>query len=88
MGVALGLSWPVGLTYALTWLAVLGVTRISSLAGMTAAVAAPLAALASGQGQFAPSLAGMAVLVLFLHRANIARLSAGTEPTVGGGKAP
>jgi glycerol-3-phosphate acyltransferase PlsY len=33
-------------------------------------------------------LAALAVLVLFLHRANIARLRAGTEPRVGGNKAP
>jgi glycerol-3-phosphate acyltransferase PlsY len=85
MGVSLGLAWPIGLAYAVTWIAVLAVTRISSLAGITAAVAAPLAALTTGHGQFAPVLAGLAALVLFLHRANLARLRAGTEPTVGGG---
>ena len=86
MGVSLGLAWPVGLAYAITWIGMLAVTRISSLAGMTAAVAAPLAALATGHGRFAPVLAGLALLVLVLHRANIARLRAGTEPRIGGGK--
>jgi len=62
------------------------VTRISSLAGMSAAVAAPVAAMATGHAEFAPVLALLAVVVLWLHRANIARLRAGTEPTVGGGK--
>lgn len=85
MGVSLGLAWPVGAAYAATWIGMLAVTRISSLAGMTAAVVAPLAALATGHADLAPVLAVLAVLVLFLHRANIARLRAGTEPRIGGG---
>ena len=84
MGVASGLAAPIGLTYAAVWLGVLGLSRISSLGGMCAAVAAPLAALAFGYGEYAPVLGTLAVLVLFLHRANIARLRAGTEPKVGG----
>lgn len=83
MGVSLGLAWPIGLAYAVTWLGVLAVTRISSLGGMSAAVVAPLAALATGHAGLAPVLAVLAVLVLWLHRANIARLRAGTEPRVG-----
>ena len=87
MGVCLGLAWPIGVAYALTWLGLLAVTRISSLSGMTAAVVAPIAALATGYARHAPVLAALAVLVLFLHRANIARLRTGTEPRIGGDKA-
>jgi glycerol-3-phosphate acyltransferase PlsY len=83
MGVALGLAWPIGLAYAVTWLGMLAITRVSSLSGMSAAVVAPLAALAIGRAELAPVLAALAVLVLWLHRANIARLRAGTEPKVG-----
>lgn len=83
MGVTLGLAWPIGAIYAGVWLVMLGVTRISSLAGMTAAVAAPVAALMLGKPELAPMLAAIAVLVLILHRANIGRLFAGTEPRVG-----
>jgi glycerol-3-phosphate acyltransferase PlsY len=86
MGVSLGLAWPIGLAYAAAWLGLLAITRISSLAGMTAAVVAPIAALATGHERFVPVLGGLAVLVLYLHRANIARLMAGTEPKVGGGR--
>jgi len=86
MGVSLGLAWPAGLAFAVAWLGMLAVTRTSSLSGMTAAVVAPVAALATGYAQFAPVLAVLAVLVLFLHRANIARLRAGTEPKLGGSK--
>ncbi|MDE2596347.1 MAG: glycerol-3-phosphate 1-O-acyltransferase PlsY [Sphingomonadales bacterium] len=85
MGVSLGLAWPIGLAYAVTWLGMLAVTRISSLAGMTAAVVAPLAALASGNAAYAPVLGLLAALVLWLHRANIARLRVGSEPRVGSG---
>ncbi len=86
MGVSLGLAWPIGLAYAVVWLGMLAITRTSSLAGMSAAVAAPIAALVTGHGQFAPVLVLLAILVLWLHRANIARLRAGTEPKVGGAK--
>jgi glycerol-3-phosphate acyltransferase PlsY len=83
MGVSLGLAWPIGAVYAGVWLGMLSFTRISSLAGMCAAVSAPLAALAIGHRELVPVLAVLAVLVLFLHRANIARLRSGTEPKVG-----
>jgi len=85
-GVSFGLAWPIGLIYAGVWLALLGLVRISSVAGMSAAVSAPLAALATGHGDHALVLAVLAALVLWLHRANIARLRAGTEPRVGGSK--
>ncbi len=83
MGVSLGLGWPIGLVYAVVWLGMLAVTRISSLGGLSAAVAAPLAALALGYRDYALVLAVLALLVIWLHRANIQRLRAGTEPRVG-----
>jgi glycerol-3-phosphate acyltransferase PlsY len=86
MGVSLGLAWPIGLAYAVTWLGMLAATRISSLGGMSAAVIAPIAALAFGYTAFVPVLIALAGLVLYLHRANIVRLHAGTEPKVGSKK--
>ncbi len=83
LGVSLGLAWPIGAAYAVVWLLMLAVTRISSLSGMAAAVAAPVAAAVLGRTELVPVLAAIAVLVLILHRANIARLRAGTEPKVG-----
>ena len=83
MGVALGLAWPIGLAYAVVWLGMLAITRISSLGGMSAAVVAPFAALAQGMRFEAAVLAGLTALVLWLHRANIGRLREGTEPRVG-----
>ncbi|MEO5587780.1 MAG: glycerol-3-phosphate 1-O-acyltransferase PlsY, partial [Novosphingobium sp.] len=64
MGVVLGLAWPIALVYAVVWLGILAITRISSLAGMSAALAAPVAALVTGRGEFAPVLLLLAILVL------------------------
>lgn len=83
MGVALGLAWPIGLAYAVVWLGMLAATRISSLGGLCAVVAAPIAAQVLGYPAYAPVLAAIALLVIWLHRANIARLRAGTEPRIG-----
>lgn len=85
-GVSFGLGWPIGLAYALVWLALLAGLRISSVAGMSAVVAAAIAAGLLGYVAFVPVLAAIALLVIWLHRANIARLMAGTEPRVGGKK--
>jgi len=85
-GVSFGLGWPIGVAYAAVWLAMLAVTRISSLAGMSAVVAAVIAAAVLGFPQFVPVLAVIALLVIWLHRANIRRLLAGEEPRVGKGK--
>ena len=83
LGVCLALAWPVGLVCAAVWLIVLKVSRISSASGMSAAVLAPLTAWVIGQPRMAWVLAGLAALVLWQHRANIARLRQGTEPRVG-----
>ena len=82
-GVAFGLTWPLGVVYAVTWLGLLALTRISSLAGMAAVIAAAAAAWVMEVRTFAIVLTLIAVLVLWLHRANIRRLMAGTEPKVG-----
>lgn len=83
MGVAAALAWPVGLVFAVVWLGMLAITRISSAGGMSAAVAAPIAALFLGWPQYALALGIMAALVLWRHNANIQRLFAGTEPRIG-----
>lgn len=83
LGVTLALSWQAGLAFAVVWLAMLGLARMSSAGGMSAAVAAPMAALLIGQTALVPPLAAMAVLVLWRHRSNIARILNGTEPRIG-----
>lgn len=83
LGIALALAWPVALACAAVWLAVVAVSRVSSLGGMVATLAGPIAAWALGRPDLVLPLAGIALVVLWRHRANIARLSAGTEPRIG-----
>ena len=79
--------WPTGaLIYAIIWLALLLTTRISSAAGIAAAVSAPIAAAAFNVDAIFPLLLGFALLVVWKHRDNIARLKAGTEPRIGKAK--
>ena len=86
LGLALALFWPIGLVFAVVWIGAVLLLRISSLGGMLGAVSAPIAALALGYPVYAIGLAGLAVIVLWRHRENIARLRAGTEPRIGGNK--
>ena len=83
LGIALALAWPVAVACAAVWLVVFAVSRISSLGGIIATVAGPLAAWALGYPELIWALSGIAAVVLWRHRANIARLRAGTEPRVG-----
>jgi len=85
-GVCFGIAWPVGLAYALVWIGLLAILRISSVAGMAAALAAPIAAWLTGWPQFTPYLIAIGALIVWLHRANIGRLRKGTEPRVGSAK--
>ena len=85
MGVALGLSWPVGLVYALAWIGLLAALRISSLAGMVAAVSAPVTAALVDRFDIVLPLLAFALIVLWKHGTNIERLLEGTEPRIGRG---
>ncbi len=85
-GVAFGLAWPIGLAYAAIWISTLAIFRISSLAGMSAVVAAAAAAPLFGYPQFFPVLAAIAALIIYLHRENIGRLAKGEEPKIGSSK--
>ena len=84
LGVALALAWPVAAVCAGVWLAVFALRRISSLSGISAVVAGPLAAGALGySAAIIAAFAGIAAIVVWQHRANLARLRAGTEPRFG-----
>jgi glycerol-3-phosphate acyltransferase PlsY len=85
-GIMLALHWPSGLVFAAVWIGLLVVLRYSSLAGMTAALSAPVAAAAFGRFDLAILYLGFGLLVFWKHRANLERLLAGTEPRVGSKK--
>jgi glycerol-3-phosphate acyltransferase PlsY len=82
LGVLMPLLWPGAVVYAFVWLLALRTTRISSVAGITAAVSAPVTA-AILHSPLLSMLLGLAVLVLWKHRENILRLKKGTEPRIG-----
>jgi len=83
LGVALGLAWPLCAALGATWLAIAFLFRISSLAALVAAAAAPFYFYFYGLALYAALFAALAVLVFSTHRANIGRLLAGNEPNIG-----
>ncbi len=83
LGVLAALKWPLALVFAAVWIAVAALLRYSSLAAILGAVAVPIALFAIGYQDFAAVFGLMSVLVLYKHRANIARLRAGTESRIG-----
>lgn len=93
LGVLLGISPLLGLAVAVTWLAMAWFFRYSSLASLTAAVAAPICyVLADGQAWYLDksvllSLSVMSLLLIYRHAENIGRLARGTESRLGGKKA-
>ena len=88
-GVLFAVAWPVGLAAGATWIAMALVFRISSLAGLTAAVLTPLwfVLLRQASPERRILAVGMAVLIVIRHDANIRRLLRGEEPRIGGSKA-
>ena len=87
LGVLLGLKWQLAASALGVWLLVAIVTRYSSLAALLAALAAALAGfwlLPSLPLQLA--VCAMAAVLIYRHRANIARLRAGTEDRIGSSK--
>jgi acyl phosphate:glycerol-3-phosphate acyltransferase len=79
-GTFLGVAPLVGLIGLVIWVGVFLLSRYASLASIVAAVALPLVALALGEPWPVVAFgAVVAVAVVVLHRANIARLRAGTE---------
>ena len=83
MGIVVALHWPLGLVYAVVWLGLLAGLRISSVAGMAAALSAPFAAALFGRFDLVLLLLALALIVLWKHRENIERLFSGTEPRIG-----
>lgn len=86
LGVALALLPLAGLAFAVAWVGAALGTRYSSLGGMLAAVATPVAAWFLGRIDAAALFAGMAILVLLKHSENIGRLLRGTESKIGAKK--
>ena len=83
LGVALALYWPAALGFAIVWLAMARLFRYSSLSALVASVVSPLIAAYSGDLRISSVIGLLTVTLWWTHRANIARLLAGTEGRIG-----
>jgi glycerol-3-phosphate acyltransferase PlsY len=83
LGIMLALSWLAGLGAALSWIAAAAIWRISSLSALISVALAPLYLVMLQQFEFAALAALLAVAIFAMHRENIRRLLAGTEPRIG-----
>jgi len=82
-GGLLATALPVFLVAALTWFFMAATTRYSSLAALTAAIVAPIAAFIAGFQGVAIMAAVMAFVIFIRHGENISRLRAGSESKIG-----
>lgn len=83
LGLMGALAWPLGVACCIAWLLGALVTRISSMGALVAAAASTFAMMALGHGDMLVLGAVLTLLIFWRHRANIARLRAGTEPRIG-----
>jgi acyl phosphate:glycerol-3-phosphate acyltransferase len=86
VGVTTALAWPLGLTCMLIWVVVFKLSRISSVAGLTAIGLLPLVAYMLGHQNLLILLFALVFLVFSKHKENIKRLLKGTESKVGSQK--
>lgn len=83
-GVLLALNPWLGLAVLGTWIAVVSISRVSSLGALVAAAAAPLyAGLAAGFDFTVLAVGAMSLALIGKHWGNLQRLMAGTEPRLG-----
>ena len=83
LGIALALHWPSALAFAAVWLICSLMTRYSSVGGVGAALAAPIASAFFFEAGLTLIFLAFALTVIWTHRANIGRLLEGTEPRIG-----
>jgi glycerol-3-phosphate acyltransferase PlsY len=83
LGCLLGVAWPAAVVFGIAWLAVAFLTRFSSAAALAASALTPIVLMIMGRSDAALMFGLMAILLWAKHRANIARLAAGTESRIG-----
>jgi len=92
LGVLLALEPALGLAAAATWLIVAVFFRYSSLASIVSAIFVPVYYLFGAgiawhtSAPIGVAIGAISLLLIYRHRANIARLAQGTESRIGGGK--
>jgi acyl phosphate:glycerol-3-phosphate acyltransferase len=83
IGVLIGLFWPAALVFCVLWIATATVTRYSSLSALVASFVTPIFLWWFGHLALASLFAILTMLLFYMHRANVARLQAGTEGRIG-----
>ncbi len=84
IGLLLGFgAWITLAAFCVLWLAVAVASRYSSLAALVASAVTPVVLWWSDSGQLALLFLALTVLLWIMHRANIARLIAGSEGKIG-----
>ncbi len=82
-GILLALDWRIGLSVVVIWIVVALVSRYSSLAALVAAALSPLVCFYFlGWGPLTWAVMVMAMMLIWRHRANIARLAGGGESRI------
>ena len=84
LGVIAGLSTTTFVAVGITWLAVAGIWRYSSLAALTSIALTPVYAwFLTGHVEWTIATVTIAVFVFIRHKGNIERLMSGTESKIG-----
>ena len=84
LGVLLALDWRMGIVALVIWLALFALTKTSSIAALVATAATPIAAYYfRGVDMISGVVLLIAVLVIWRHKENIARLAARREKQIG-----
>ena len=83
IGVLIGLFWPAAVLFCVLWIATAAISRYSSLSALVASFVTPIFLWWFGHLALASLFAVLTLLLFYMHRANIARLRAGTEGRIG-----
>ena len=83
-GVVFALHWPLGLILMIVWLTMAYGFKISSIAGLTAAVLMPLGMFfVMGPTPVSWAMLPIAALIVWRHKDNLRKLARGAETTIG-----
>ncbi|MEP2640479.1 glycerol-3-phosphate 1-O-acyltransferase PlsY [Roseobacter sp.] len=83
LGIVLALAWPVGVGCCAAWLVGALTSRMSSMGALVAAAAStPVMVLTGHPEAFVLGMI-LTLIIFWRHRANIARIRAGSEPKIG-----
>ena len=82
-GLLLAADWRIGIAALVVWLAAVAASRRSSVGAIAACLVAPPLAWAVAGATLGGFAGLIGIVILARHRANFARLLAGTEPRIG-----